>query len=265
MFPFHPGKMKQKYGLTGFLLGHSFSKKYFNEKFAKESIDAEYELFPLSDIHGLKKLIQTEPLLQGLNVTIPYKKAVVEYLDSISPEAHTIGAVNTIAIQRDGNNILLKGWNTDAPAFESELLDFAGDQAGNALVLGNGGAALAACNVLRKLGWKIKQVVRKPAPEIDNALLYSQIGKDIMDDTDLIVNATPVGMFPQTQSIPDIPIEYLSSRHCIFDMVYNPELTGFMEAGRQRGAKIRNGLGMLYKQADLAWEIWQGESGQVKK
>ncbi len=251
--------MKQKYGLTGFPLGHSFSKKYFTEKFVKESIDAEYELFPLSDIRGLKHLIKTEPLLKGLNVTIPYKKAVVGYLDSISPEALTIGAVNTIDIQRQGDRILLNGWNTDAPAFESEILDFTGNQPGNALVLGNGGAALAACYVLRKLGWKIQQVVRNSAPELENTLEYSHIGKDLLDDTHLIVNATPVGMFPDTQSIPEIPIEFLSSRHYIFDMVYNPEVTRLMEAGRQRGANIRNGLGMLYKQADLAWEIWLGK------
>ncbi|MHC1774532.1 MAG: shikimate dehydrogenase [Lentimicrobium sp.] len=249
--------MKQKYGLTGFPLGHSFSKKYFTEKFAKESIDAEYDLFPLTDIHSLKQLIKTEPLLRGLNVTIPYKKTVVEYLDSISPEAQAIGAVNTIDIQREGDKILLTGWNTDAPAFESEILDFTGNQQGNALVTGNGGAANAACFVLKKLGWKIRQVVRKPAAELENALLYSHLSKEIMNNTDLIVNATPLGMFPDTHRIPEIPVEFLSSRHFIFDMVYNPEVTRLMEAGSQRGAEIRNGLGMLYKQADLAWDIWQ--------
>lgn len=251
--------MKQMYGLTGFPLGHSFSKKYFSEKFANESVNAEYNLFPLADIRDLKQLIKSEPLLQGLNVTIPYKKAVVEYLDSISPEAQAIGAVNTIGIQRHGDQIHLKGWNTDAPAFESEILDFAGIQAGNALVLGNGGAANAACFVLKKLGWEIRQVVRRHASEFENSILYSHIGKEIMDDTRLIVNATPVGMFPETQGIPEIPVEFLSSRHFIFDMVYNPEVTRLMEAGNQRGAKIRNGLGMLYKQADLAWDIWKGK------
>jgi shikimate dehydrogenase len=257
--------MKQKYGLIGFPLVHSYSKTYFTEKFAKEAIDAEYELYPLPDIRSLDQLLKDEPFLCGLNVTIPYKKPVIEFLQILSPEARAIGAVNTIGIQREGEKTILKGWNTDAPAFESEILDFTETFIGNALVLGNGGAALAALFVLRKLGWKVTQVVRRHSDESENTILYARIAKDTMENIDLIVNATPVGMYPEVDGIPDIPLEFITSRHSIFDMVYNPEVTRLMEAGRQKGARTRNGKGMLYKQAEMAWEIWQLNDGQVKK
>lgn len=248
----------KKYGLIGFPLGHSHSKKYFTEKFAKEAIEAEYELYPLPDIQNLNQLLKDEPLLRGLNVTIPYKKSVIDFLNILSPEASAIGAVNTIEFLVEDEKTLLKGWNTDAPAFESEILDFTENKTGNALVLGNGGAARAALFVLTKLGWKMNQVVRRETPDFKDMILYSQIGKEILANTDLIVNATPVGMVPQINDIPEIPVEFLRSRHYIFDMVYNPEMTRLMEAGIKRGAKTRNGLGMLFKQADLAWNIWQG-------
>jgi shikimate dehydrogenase len=257
--------MKQKYGLIGFPLGHSLSKTYFTEKFSKEAIDAEYELYPLPDIHYLNQLLIDEPLLRGLNVTIPYKKSVIGFLQTLSPEAQTIGAVNTIGSQREGEKTMLKGWNTDAPAFESEILNFTENFIGNALLLGNGGAAQAALFVLRKLGWKVTQVVRRHSDESENAILYARIAKDTMENIDLIVNSTPVGMYPNVDDIPAIPIEFLNSRHYIFDMVYNPELTRLMEAGKRKGAKTRNGLGMLYKQAEMAWTIWQAGNDQVKK
>lgn len=257
--------MKQKYGLIGFPLGHSLSKTYFTEKFSKEAIDAEYYLYTLPDIRDLSQLLRNEPLLRGLNVTIPYKKSVIEFLQFLSPEALAIGAVNTIGLQREGDKTILKGWNTDAPAFESEILNFTENRIGNALVLGNGGAASAALFVLRKLGWKVTQVVRKHSNEFENAILYDEVAKETMENSDLIVNASPVGMYPKVDGIPDIPIEFISSRHYIFDMVYNPEVTRLMEAGRQNGAKTRNGLGMLYKQAEMAWTIWQAGRNQVKK
>jgi len=256
--------MKQKYGLIGFPLGHSLSKTYFTEKFVKESIDAEYELYPLRDIQNLSQLLKNEPLLRGLNVTIPYKKSVIEFLQILSPEALAIGAVNTIEFLVEGEKILLKGWNTDASAFESEILDFTENHTGNALVLGNGGAASAALFVLKKHGWNVTQVVRKHSPGIENDILYSRVAKETMENTDLIVNATPVGMYPKVDGIPGIPVEFITSRHYIFDMVYNPELTRLMEAGRQKGSKTRNGMGMLFKQAEMAWEIWQSNDDQVK-
>jgi shikimate dehydrogenase len=257
--------MKQKYGLIGFPLGHSYSKTYFTEKFAKEAIDAEYELYPLPDIRNLDQLLKDEPFLRGLNVTIPYKKSVFEFLQILSPEARAIGAVNTIGIQREGEKTMLKGWNTDAPAFESEILDFTENFIGNALVLGNGGAASAALFVLKKLGWKVTRVVRRHSDESENAILYARISKETLDNIDLIVNATPVGMYPDIDSIPEIPLEFITSRHSIFDMVYNPEVTRLMEAGIQKGAKTRNGMGMLFKQAEMAWKIWQSNDGQAKK
>lgn len=256
--------MKQKYGLIGYPLSHSFSKRYFTEKFLNEAIAAAYELYPIEDIKLLPHLLKNEPLLLGLNVTIPYKKAVLPLLDELSPEAGAIGAVNTISIQRHGNDWKLKGWNTDAPAFESEILDFTDNCSGNALVLGNGGAANSACYVLRKLGWKVTQATRKPIPENEEAIFYNQIDKSLLNETDLIVNTTPVGMHPLEDAIPEIPLEFITSKHLVFDMIYNPEITRFMSAGLSKGAKIRNGMGMLHKQAELAWQIWQ-RNNQEKK
>jgi len=256
--------MKQKYGLIGYPLAHSFSKRYFTEKFSNEEIAAVYELYPIEDIKLLPHLLESEPLLLGLNVTIPYKKSVLPFLESLSAEARAIGAVNTISIQRDKEGLKLKGWNTDAPAFESEILDFTDSRVGNALVLGNGGAANSACYVLRKLGWKVTQASRKILPENESAILYTSINNSLLQETDLIVNTTPVGMHPLEDAIPEIPMEFITSKHLIFDMIYNPEITRFMAAGLSKGAKIRNGLGMLHKQADLAWLIWQGNN-QAKK
>ncbi len=256
--------MKQKYGLIGYPLAHSFSKRYFTEKFSNEAIAAVYELYPVEDIKLLPPLLESEPLLLGLNVTIPYKKAVLPFLNGLSSEASAIGAVNTISIQRNEEGLKLKGWNTDAPAFESEILDFTNFNAGNALVLGNGGAANAACYVLRKLGWKVTQASRKTLPENETAILYNSIDNLLLKETDLIVNTTPVGMYPLDDAIPEIPMEFITSKHLIFDMIYNPEITRLMAEGLSKGAKIRNGSGMLYKQADLAWQIWQQDIQEKK-
>lgn len=256
--------MKQKYGLIGYPLAHSFSKRYFTEKFSNEAIAAVYELYPIEDIQLLPDLLESEPLLLGLNVTIPYKKAVLHFMDELSSEAREIGAVNTISIQRKYEGMKLKGWNTDAPAFESEILNFTDSRIGNALVLGNGGAANSACYVLRKLGWKVTQASRKTLPENESAILYTRIDKSLLKETDLIVNTTPVGMHPLEEAIPEIPVEFITNKHLIFDMIYNPEITCFMAAGSSKGAKIRNGLGMLHKQADLAWAIWQSNNHAKK-
>lgn len=256
--------MKQKYGLIGFPLGHSFSKQFFTDKFAAEGIDAEYELYPLEEIEQIRNLLKSEPNLMGLNVTIPYKKSIIPYLDELSPEAQKIGAVNTISIQHKSDRILLKGWNTDAPAFESEILKFTNGKAGKALVLGNGGAAAAAGFVLKKLGWDIRNVVRNPESGDNNPIAYSGIDKEIMEQTDLIVNTTPLGMSQLTDQIPPVPVVFFSDKHLVFDMIYNPEITRFMHAAIERGAKVSNGLGMLHLQAELAWKIWQVSSVQIK-
>ncbi|KAF0195320.1 MAG: shikimate dehydrogenase [Bacteroidetes bacterium] len=253
--------MLHQYGLIGFPLGHSFSKRYFTEKFATEGIPAEYELYPLTAIDQMIDLISGHPDLKGLNVTIPFKKEVIPFLDELSEEARAIGAVNTISITRSGQSAHLKGWNTDAGAFESEIREFTGGMTGNALLLGNGGAAAAAIYVLKKLGWNVIRAVRKPLAGNDDTLLYSAIGREIMQSVRLIVNATPAGMFPESDTMPPVPVELITSQHFIFDMVYNPEVTRLMKEGLNKGASVRNGLGMLHRQAELAWKIWTESSG----
>lgn len=247
--------MKSRYGLIGYPLGHSFSKSYFTEKFKKNSIEAVYDLFPLEQIESLDKLLQSEEGLVGLNVTIPFKQQVIPLLDKISEEATDMNSVNVIKILRRNSNLYLEGYNTDAPAFESELIDLAGEIAGNALILGTGGAASSVAYILKKRGWEIQYVSRNPQSK--DTLGYSEITEFLLKQTRLIVNATPVGMFPYIDKCPVFPYHLLSNEHYLFDLIYNPDKTLFLQKGELQGAKIKNGLGMLYKQAELAWEIWQ--------
>lgn len=255
--------MNDKFGLIGFPLGHSFSEKHFTDKFTREGIDASYHLFPLQEISELKILLDSQPNLKGLNVTIPYKQAVISMLDNISEEASNINAVNTISISTINSRQILKGWNTDAPAFELELLNFYGDKPATALVLGTGGAAAAVKYILEKLRWQYKSVSR--IPENDKEISYQQVTKDVITKTRLIVNTTPLGMMPNIDSAPPIPYSLLTKDHYLFDLVYNPIETKFMSLGKQQNAKVINGLGMLYKQAELAWQIWQSETQIEKK
>lgn len=265
----------RKYGLIGLPLEHSFSRLYFTEKFSAESINAEYNLYPLEHIDDLIQLVRKEKNLCGLNVTIPYKEAIFPFLDELSPEARAIGAVNTVSIRKNKASYCLTGWNTDAPAFESEIQNFTEKLKGNALILGNGGAAKAAVYILNKLGWNVKQLVRnlekikitssESNSGRENFIAYDQADQKLFQANDLIVNATPVGMSPEITGLPPIPVEYLTEKHLIFDMIYNPETTRLIQSGIDCGAKTRNGYGMLKKQADLAWKIWQMDfSNQVK-
>lgn len=247
--------MLSRYGLIGYPLSHSFSKKYFTEKFRSDPVDAVYELFPLKSMDEFKPLLEQFTDLIGLNVTIPYKKLVMEMLDEISDEALLINAVNTIKISHQDNKLHLKGFNTDAPAFESELIEFAGIRPGKALVLGTGGASSAVAFVLNKLNWQFKFVSRHPST--DNTIGYQSIDEELVSQTRLIINTTPVGMYPNLNESPLIPYHALSDQNLLFDLVYNPELTDFLRKGQLKGAGIRNGLGMLHKQAALAWNIWQ--------
>lgn len=257
--------MIRKYGLIGNPLSHSFSKGYFNRKFEQQQIEAVYELYPLPEIDALPALIKAEPLLLGLNVTIPYKKKVIGFLDELSPEAKVIGAINTVSIQRTGKTTRIKGWNTDASAFGLELTDFAGVITGNALILGTGGAAAAAAYVLKRRGWKYKMVSRQHNQAGDSKIIaYSDLTRKLIEETSLIVNASPAGMYPDIESVPDLPWEWINKQHLLFDMVYNPTVTRFISLGTENGARTRNGLGMLYKQAELAWKIWQTDNIQEK-
>lgn len=251
----------QRYGLIGKKLGHSFSNAYFTEKFAKSGIPAVYDLFEIPEIPEIRLILNDKDIC-GLNITIPYKQAVIPYLGSLSEEAKTIGAVNTISFGITNGLRHSKGWNTDAPAFLHELISFAGDFKGSALLLGSGGASAAAAYVLKKLGWDFITISRNPSGT--DQLSYQEIDDALIESHKLIINATPLGMYPDVSGIPEITWEAVGEKHLLFDMVYNPEVTRFLQSGLERGAKVRNGLGMLTKQAELAWEIWQQNVNQVK-
>jgi shikimate dehydrogenase len=248
----------RKYGLVGYPLGHSFSKKYFTEKFLTEHIpDCSYENFPLRSLDEFPELISTDEELCGLNITIPYKSDIIRFLSFIEPEAEEIGAVNVIKIRRSGGQIKLSGYNSDATGIKDSLLPVLRDDVRNALVLGTGGSSKAVCHVLKKLGLKYNLVSRVRKPGV---LVYSDIDSETIDRTQLIINTTPLGMFPNTGNMPDIKYEKLNSRHILFDLVYNPEITSFLRMGAERGCLIISGIKMLHSQAEKSWDIWNNDS-----
>lgn len=240
--------MPELYGIIGFPLGHSFSPAFFRKKFEAEGIRAAYELFPLEKIEALPELIQTHPKLRGLNVTAPYKAAVIPFLDSISEDALAIGAVNCIAVQ-DGK---LHGFNTDWKAFADSLSVLCGTREKPALVLGNGGAASAVRYAFGHLEIPCATVCRRPAGD---ALPFEAMSADRLRQYRLIVNATPLGTLGEGR--PSLPYEALESSQMLYDLVYNPPLTPFLEEGLMRGLAVKNGLEILQRQAMLSWEIWQ--------
>lgn len=244
------------YGLIGKPLGHSFSATYFNDKFHREGIDEHYNLFPLDSIEELPALLKNNPDLKGLNVTIPYKQEILPYLDYISDEAKQIGAVNVVKILRKGQFVTTKGFNSDVIGFESSLVPLLNPHIKNALVLGTGGASKAVVYVLEKLGIKPTLVSRTPKP---GQLSYSELSEKIMADNLLIVNTTPLGMYPNIDISPNIPYQWITEKHVVFDLIYNPEETLFLKKAKEQGAKISNGLKMLYLQAEGAWAIWQNK------
>lgn len=247
------------YGLIGYPLGHSFSKKYFTEKFAALNLNESYELFPIENIDLLLPLISENPELCGLNVTIPYKEKVFKYLSSISDAAKNIGAVNVISISHNNDGtISLLGDNSDWKGFAESLKPFLNPEIKSALILGTGGAAKAVRYALSRLGIKTTSVSRTPTSE--NEIAYSDLSPEIMKANKLIVNTTPLGMHPNTDTCPEIPYILLSPQHLCFDLVYNPEITEFMKRSAENGATVKNGLEMLHNQADIAWEIWKTQS-----
>ena len=248
----------RKFGLIGYPLGHSFSKKYFAEKFIAEQItDCYYENYPLTNLTQLHKLIADEPDLCGLNVTIPYKSEIFGFLDVIEHEANEIGAVNVLKLKRSGDKVVSKGFNTDIDGFRNSIFPYLGERVINALVLGTGGGAKAVCYVLRKFGIKITSV---DIIKLEGVLNYSEITDNILISNQLIVNTTPLGMFPDIESRPDINYNLLNKKHILFDLVYNPELTSFLKMGKEHGSTIISGIKMLYGQAERAWEIWNDNS-----
>jgi shikimate dehydrogenase len=241
----------RRFGLIGYPLSHSFSPGYFAEKFAKEGIkDCVYEAYPLQTIDELKQLLHTHRDLCGLNVTIPYKKKVIRFLDAGSEEVKQMVACNTIKI-KDGKLI---GYNTDVTGFELSLLPLLKAHHTHALILGTGGAAAAIEFVLNKLGIQFLFVSREKKEA--NSIIYTQLNKQLLDKYTLIINTTPLGMYPKVEEFPLIPYNHLSDKHYLFDLVYNPAETQFLKKGKEHGAVVKNGADMLIIQADESWRIW---------
>jgi len=246
------------YGLIGFPLSHSFSEKYFAEKFEREGIkNCTYSNFPIEHIGLLSRLIADNENLDGLNVTIPYKEQVIPFLDSVEGDITHIGAVNTIKIYRQGGIISLKGFNTDVYGFSVSLKPFLKDNYRNALILGTGGASKATAHALSEMGLSVTVVSRTPKNR--KQISYEQVTPQIISMSQVVVNASPVGMYPNIDTCPDIPYEYLTPGHVLFDLIYNPPETKFLAKGKRMGAVVINGLQMLHLQADKAWEIWNSE------
>ncbi|HEY9114987.1 MAG TPA: shikimate dehydrogenase [Bacteroidales bacterium] len=243
------------YGLIGKKLTHSFSPEYFRKKFEKARIEARYSIFELSEIADFQKLVKDNPDISGLNVTIPYKKEIVPFLTELDPLAYQIGSVNTIQFIRKEQNLILKGYNTDVFGFEQSLLQFLeGKTDVQALVLGTGGSASAVFYVLNKRKIPFLSVSRNSGAK--NEISYREINKDIIQQHQLIINTTPVGMFPVIESAPAIPYQSIGKEHFLFDLIYNPIETEFLKRGKAEGAKTINGLKMLEIQAEEAWKIW---------
>ncbi|HEX2921947.1 MAG TPA: shikimate dehydrogenase [Bacteroidales bacterium] len=249
----------RKYGLIGYPLGHSWSKKYFTEKFLKERInDCQYELFPLEHLEELPSLLENEKELLGINVTIPYKSDIIRYLDELSPEANEIGAVNVIRISRENGRIRLNGYNSDATGFFLSLKPFLTNQR-TAIVLGTGGSSKAVVYALKKAGINVIIVSRSPSPQ---TITYRDLNESFFNEAGLIINTTPLGMFPNMDEKPPVPYEFLKSNHILYDLVYNPEMTSFMKMGKEVGCTVISGLEMLKLQAEKAWEIWNDLTAQ---
>lgn len=248
----------RKFGLIGYPLVHSFSKKYFDAKFESGNIrGCSYNNFPLKNIDEFPGLISDNPELCGLNVTIPYKTEILKYVIETEDAVKEIGAVNVLKIRREGVKTKIRGYNSDVAGIRNSILPVFGGKAGNALVLGTGGASKAVAWTLNKMGFKILMVSRNKK---EGVMCYNEINSGILNNTDLIVNATPLGMFPDISLKPDIDYNLLNEKHTLFDLVYNPELTQFLKMGKERGCRIITGLKMLYAQADRSWEIWNDSS-----
>ena len=239
------------YGLIGFPLGHSFSQKYFTEKFKKEHLqNHSYSLFEIDTIEKFPLILQQNPNLSGLNVTIPYKKKIIPFLQKLDHIATKIGAVNLIKITKDAQ---LFGYNSDYFGFKQSLENWIPQNIlknTKAIILGNGGAAAAAKTVLENMNIPFIIVERQ------QNLLYSHLTKDIIQERKLIINTTPLGMSPNTNTYPPIPYNFISPKHYLYDMVYNPEITLFMKQGIKNNASVKNGYEMLHLQAEKSWEIW---------
>ena len=240
-----------KYGLIGKNIGYSFSKTFFTSKFTQENRSDTYVNFDIESIDMLKEIIRDNNTLKGLNITIPYKESVIPLLDCIHKKAKNIGAVNTIKIHRDGT---LEGFNTDHYGFSKSLSDFFPLKSKTALILGTGGAAKAIAYVLKTLEFEYQYVSRT---KTETTLSYDELNRAIISNHYLIINCTPLGTFPKVEELPNIPYQFLTSHHLLFDLIYNPHETAFLKRGLAKGARGSNGLKMLEYQAKKAWSIWK--------
>jgi len=244
----------QLLGLIGYPLGHSRSPELFSQIFKKEGItDWEYRLFPLQRIIELPTVIKKQPNLGGFNVTIPFKTEIIPYLNEISPEAFEVGAVNTVCVHRNGSSYSLVGYNTDVFGFESLLLSAGAETSDKALILGSGGASKAVCHVLNQHQIPYTIISRNPGPDQKS---YAELDNEILQSHQLIINTTPLGMHPYDNACPPIPYELITKDHTAIDLVYNPEITLFMQKAIKQGASAFNGMLMLQKQAEKAWEFF---------
>lgn len=251
--------MHSTYGLIGYPLGHSFSKGYFTHFFEQQEIDAEYKNFELPSIEALPTILNDEPALRGFNVTIPYKQQVIPYLHELDTAAETIGAVNVVKVTRCNDHIYLKGYNTDVIGFSDSISPLLQSHHTHALILGTGGASKAVAYALQQLGLGIQYVSRTSREGI---LSYDELTPEIMARHTVIVNTTPLGMHPKTDECPPLDYTQITSRHLLFDVVYNPEKTLFLQSGEQAKATICNGMAMLIGQAKAAWRIWNETSAE---
>ena len=256
------------FGIIGYPLSHSFSKKFFTDKFEKEGItDARYEVFPLETLDNFKQFLDEHPEICGLNVTIPYKIDIIKNVDWQSEIAKGIGAVNCLRVSSENpvtaalsgevgfedHNFRIEGFNTDAFGFENSLKPLLTSAHDKALVLGDGGAAQAVKYVLASMGIPYKSVTRKKEA---GRVLFSELNEEIINDHKLIINTTPLGTSPDVDSCPPIPYEFIGPEHLLYDLVYNPANTLFMQKGAAQGAAVKNGYEMLVLQAEKSWEIW---------
>lgn len=254
--------IKDQYGLVGFPLEHSFSEKFFTDKFDRENIAATYSNFEISNIDSIVKILADNKHLKGLNITIPYKQDILRFLTNLSEEAEEIGAVNTIKILRDENdNPIINGYNTDAMGFRNSIEPlitslFKNKDKLKALVLGTGGASKAVTFVFKQLDVPYILISRKKN-EAANVLSYSDLNEEIILGHKIIINCTPLGTFPNIDTCPNIPYDFITKDHLAYDLVYNPSETLFLNKSKQKGATTKNGHEMLKNQALGAWEIWK--------
>ncbi len=248
-------KNERIYGLIGYPLTHSFSQTYFNQKFQSEDINARYLNFEIPDIGDLMEVVAEYPALSGLNVTIPYKEQVIPYLDEMDDDAKKIGAVNVIKFIRGKDGLRFRGYNSDVIGFTDSLRPLLTPECKKAIVLGTGGAAKAVYRGLLNLGIEPLLVSRKAR---EGVITYSRLTPKMMETHKIIVNTTPLGMYPHVDQCPDIPYDLVTESHLCYDLIYNPEVTMFMKKCSDHGAKVKNGLEMLLLQAFAAWKIWNG-------